>query len=387
MNRKFYKVLSMVLALLMCLALVPSAMAEGPTEESTTTTSTSVTIKVNLILNSNAAVPSPLPTFTYKLTGSDEKLDSENVPLFAGITKNVKIGKDVATEEYQDPSFSLTFTNDDPVSGLPKDTNDLTKKHVTEKLVIDFQNVQFTEAGVYRYKLEETYSAPFVLDTEEVATRYIDVLVEYKSLGNGDFADTLSIAALSVFKWQGTGKSDSIDNVYPSYDLTLKKTVSGNQASKSEYFMFKVTVTNPNEPEDAYPTSYTVNTTEGKSHTDPENPKAITAGQKTTFYLKGDESIVIQGLPKGATYIITESDATGYTTTATVNETTKGAATDDGFTVADNNGIEADTTVIINNARNGAIPTGVLLTIAPFAGLMIVGLVGVMVFLKKKHKD
>lgn len=46
-----------------------------------------------------------------------------------------------------------------------------------------------------------------------------------------------------------------------------------------------------------------------------------------------------------------------------------------------------DTNVTFTNTRGGVIPTGVIITVAPFAALMLVGIAGAAVILKKKSKD
>ena len=48
--------------------------------------------------------------------------------------------------------------------------------------------------------------------------------------------------------------------------------------------------------------------------------------------------------------------------------------------------VSEDVTAAFTNTRSGVIPTGVLLTVAPFAAIMAVGAVGIIVMVGKKRK-
>ena len=392
MNKTIRRMMILALALMMCFAMIPTA---GAIHASTTGGATAAMIDVNLIMDRGA--PIPQPTFAYTLTA--DAVTNPAFPLFNGILTGVKIGKQNALQNAT--TYSLAFTQTSATAGLPSDATGTTtdgKQYVTEQLSIDFSGVTtFTEPGVYRYVLTETQpDSPFALYTGETGIRYIDVYVEYAN----DAATDLTIQGIVTSTANnvtagdpngGTNTADiqskdtKINNEYTTYDLTLQKFVSGNQASQNQHFDFSVTVTNPATPAGtAYPNSYTVTKTCLDNNV--TNPATITAGASATFHLKTGESIVISNLPAGATYTIVETSS-GYVTTAKVGGAahTDDDTNDDTFTVKDTTGINADTTVVFTNARSGIIPTGVLLTIAPFAVLMIVGLIGVLVIMRKRH--
>ena len=52
------------------------------------------------------------------------------------------------------------------------------------------------------------------------------------------------------------------------------------------------------------------------------------------------------------------------------------------------NGISADTSLVVNNEKVGIIPTGVIIAVAPYATIALCGFFGLIVFARhKKSKD
>ena len=108
---------------------------------------------------------------------------------------------------------------------------------------------------------------------------------------------------------------------------------------------------------------------------DVTQPASLTADNNgtvtQTFYLQHDQEITIQGLAQGTKYEVKEN-AEDYKPTTPSNAS---------GTIA-----SADVTAAFTNTRDGVIPTGVLLTVAPFAAIMAVGAVGIIVMVGKKRK-
>lgn len=398
------RVLCIAMVMAMCLALVPSAMAA----DASAGKSNVAVIDVNLILNDDAAVP----TTQFTMTITNGSVATPKFPLFNGVMTGLKVGKTAASTAAYANSYNVVFDgNETTKPGLPSDATTAGKKYATETLAISFADVTFPEPGVYRYVVTETApAAPFSLRTGETNTRYIDVYVEHEKQASGSYAAALTIQGIVTYSaapavTTGTlggtdqtttpNKSESIDNELTTYNLTLNKTVTGNQANRNEYFEFVVTVTNPTAAAGSgivFATSYVVDLTRAPGNATHVNSSSITAGTATSFYLKHGESLAIQGLPAGATYTIVEK-ASGYvasgtiTVNGTLDTTLQNGTANTDYSVANNKSLTGDTTVAIGNDRTGIIPTGVLLTIAPFAALMVIGLVGVVVFLKKKRND
>ena len=176
-------------------------------------------------------------------------------------------------------------------------------------------------------------------------------------------------------------KSSGYTNTYDTSNLTFSKTVSGNQASRDKYFAFTVTIS------EAVPgTVYTVDlrkadATSGTNaatiaaNAGKTNVSELTVGEDRTvtqtFYLQHGQEITIKGLAKDTVYSVTEN-AEDYKPTIPDNAS---------GTIA-----SADVTAAFTNTRSGVIPTGVLLTVAPFAAIMAVGAVGIIVMVGKKRK-
>ena len=201
-------------------------------------------------------------------------------------------------------------------------------------------------------------------------------------------------------------KTDGFTNTYTSHDLTINKVVSGNQASRDEYFKLTVVISDAVagtvydvDLTDADATTGTnaINTT---AHT---NPASITvpAGEtsvSTEFWLQGGQSIVIKGLANNTGYTITEDktalDNEGYAASLSANtgdtkngndESAPAIAMAADTTIADTD-ITADTAITITNTKSGTIPTGVMMAVAPFAVATLIGGAGVATMTMKKRK-
>ncbi len=122
-------------------------------------------------------------------------------------------------------------------------------------------------------------------------------------------------------------------------DLTIKKTVDDKVGVKDKSsFKFEITLKDGNTPINGE-FSYTGDITEQGDDSVDAGKITFTEG-KATVYLKHDQSITINGLPIGATYIVTETpdsnyetSSTGGTSTENPNETTGEIVEGEGATV------------------------------------------------------
>ena len=228
---------------------------------------------------------------------------------------------------------------------------------------IDFTTVTYPAPGTYTYTLTETTPvAPFAFKAGETGTREIVVYVENQG-------DELVIASAFMHKnADDAQKSEGFENEYKynTYDLTLTKTVTGNQAEPGAEFEFTIVLTDVADGEYNMSNGETITVENG-------------TGSATVTLKDGDE-LTIADLPEGYSYTITET-ANDYDTTIDND----GAAVEG--KVATGEKKAKDVTVAYTNDKTGEIPTGVLLTIAPFAALMLIGAAGVLfVTLKKRVK-
>ena len=217
-----------------------------------------------------------------------------------------------------------------------------------------------------------------------------------------------------------TLKDAGFQNLYTTYDVLLEKQVTGNQGNREEYFQFNVTVsggvansryhvdlTNATKDNITYITnginpetkSNVEQLTKGEvlKNTGDTNFESeyyfetdATGSANLTFYLKDDQFIEIWGLTKDMSYSVTEVDKAGegydisYKQDTEQNIHNVAGPKVDSATVTTQMG-DSDDTVVYNNYRNGVVPTGIILTAAPFvtaAGLAS----GMLIIGKKKRK-
>lgn len=177
-------------------------------------------------------------------------------------------------------------TDGDTPVFMTTDTTD--EKYVKKTVKINFEGVEFTEPGVYRYIITESGENPGVENgymgekTEGGTTtsvfntkRTLDVYVEDagKNVENTESLDNgkpmLKIAGYTMYdgeitdapyaiavgddpattevdesdsKVDGATKDASITNIYGTQNLTFAKVVTGNQGSKDKYFKFTVKI-------------------------------------------------------------------------------------------------------------------------------------------------
>lgn len=391
MNKKFSKVMALTIALVMCLVMSLPAMALKNAD----TTAPIVKIPVNLIVTNEATTINETATLTFNVEAA-ELTDATGFKISKGILEGLKIsnnGADYTTGAPLTTTLTISDTEVDAAIG--------NSGTYTDEIYLDFSDVNFVEPGVYRYSIsQDCDNEEVVLDA--ISTRYIDVYVGY-----GENSDTLEIQGTILHSQNeeivtndggGTaginpaGKNDGFTNTLDNYTLTITNTVSGNQASRTDDFKYVVEITLPEQyTEDAQ----TFNVRVLNADDDDSYPSSITvaAGSVTVsqeFSLHHNQSIVIEGLPAGATYVIKEvygDYAPSYTSTDEDATTGVKEQADKTYTVTKSgDGIASNTVVRINNDRTGTIPTGVILTVAPFAALMLLGAAGIIVISRKKSK-
>ena len=265
---------------------------------------------------------------------------------------------------------------------------------------VDFTGVTFKEPGIYRYEITETADATGTITNDTDTTRIMDVYVI-------DDEGVLKVQGYVLHKNDGvvkqdgtsaTGKAEGYVNKMDARDVKVEKTVTGNQASHDEYFKITLKI------EKALPnTTYTVDltnadattTTNGANTTAHTNEATITTdadGKATVdYWLQHGQSIIVRSMNIDATYEMNEDKTAmnneGYVATITSTDTADTIANGD-YKVSgkiektDNDQID----ISFSNKRSGVIPTGVIMTVAPFAAVTLLGAAG-MVTIKMRKKD
>lgn len=350
-----------------------------------------------LVMDKEANVPNA--SFTYTIepgTAKTYSVEGKKFEVLAGVGTPSMTDEDTTIDGYQlvfkpTDTLNTTLQTGDQVKDFDANKQGYAKKTST----VDFSGVTFTEPGIYRYVITETGTNQAVTnDTND--KRYLDV---YVTDDNGELKVSGYIlhatdSEVGMGDSQGSdgkqtdNKSQGFTNTYDTSNLTFKKEVSGNQASHDKYFEFTV------EIKDAVPgTVYNVDIT-GATATSGGNAATIAAnankanvtqltvgadGKVTQkFYLQHGQYITIQGIAKDSTYTVTENKE-DYKSEAAVVEGYKDPTT--GIVVS------TDLNTSYLNTREGTIPTGVIMTVAPFAAVTLLGGFGIAKLSMKKRRD
>lgn len=283
------------------------------------------------------------------------------------------------------------------------------KKYAMKTAELDFSAVTFTEPGVYRYIITESGKNQ-AIENDTNLTRVLDVYVNddtgedgVKKLKIAQYVLHASEDEITSGENLGTtgtkpeGKSQGFTNSYDTSDLTLRKEVKGNQASRDKYFEFTLNIdkAQPN-------TKYNVDIS-GAEATSGRNDATISANASQTnvtsittdkdgkatakFYLQHGQQVTVQGIAKDTTYALTENTEDYKSTKNTKDNSvvTQKAGTE--AAPVDGTIVSTDLTTGYLNTRDGVIPTGVIMTVAPFAAVTLLGAAGMVTIKMRKKED
>ena len=376
MNKIITKISSASAALLAAGIAVTPVCAAGITYTPVTGESTSFTSTINVSATANV----PNVTFSYDVAaGAAQAASDGNLAIYAGNDGTTSVGL---------PSIAnVTF------SAADAKTTDTT---VVKEATVDFSGVSFKEPGVYRYVVTESGSAQGIT-SEEDKIKALDV---YVTDNNG----VLEVSGYVMHndensaakKLDATERLDDKDvdfeHSLATSDLTISKTVTGNQASHDEYFEFTVALSGADEgakytvdlsAADATTSTNGINT---EAHTNPAEIVIGADGSATaTFWIQHGQSVVIQGIGNNTKYEITEANR-DYEVSEEV--TGDEDAVKEGAKVTDDK-LTADTEVAYTNSKSGAVPTGLFMGVGG-ASVMLIGsglAIGAMAKNKKKKDE
>lgn len=387
----------------------------GATIEGTKTT----TFDKFLVMDTQANVPNA--TFTYAVTAGNAKaydVAGKKFQVLAGVDADKVTMAGVGAADAA--ANSIVFKQGDG-----SDTHDTTKdayvkdlaagkKYALKTATLDFSKVQFTEPGVYRYIITEAGTNQGITNDADL-TRVLDVYVNDASAEvDGAFTKKLTIAGYVLHSnendepdvaagadFGSTGayvatKSQGFTNSYDTSDLTLRKQVTGNQASRDKYFEFTLNIdkAQPNTKYDVViddaDTTSKANAATISANAGQANVTSITtdgAGKATQkFYLQHGQQITVQGLAKDTTYAVTENTEDYKSTANTKDAPVVDTKADTEAAPVDGTIVSTDLTTGFLNTRDGVIPTGVIMAVAPFAVVTILGGAGIVTMVMKKNK-
>ncbi|MDB6482874.1 hypothetical protein PMN76_12300 [Blautia wexlerae] len=259
MNNLKKTAMSMAVAAAMMLTVVPVG-AVGSNYGATIGGAKTTTFDKFLVMDEEANVPNA--TFNYAVTAGVAKaysVEGKKFQVLAGVDADKVTMDGVGTGA---TAGQIVFTQGDgsDTHGTDSDkyVKDLVagKKYAMKTATLDFSKVQFTEPGVYRYVVTESGKNQGITNDADL-TRIVDVYVndattdEGKALtiagyvlhSNAD--DEPDVAAGEDFGSTGAyvaTKSQGFTNSYETSDLTLRKQVTGNQASRDKYLEFTLNI-------------------------------------------------------------------------------------------------------------------------------------------------
>ena len=441
------KIGALVLAIAMILSLSSVAFAADTAGDVYTDDSKTVVNGTNIPINKSivffnqngSSVYEPNITYTYTVATvtvnngatvtDDGDLNSpSNDPVTVRVNSGVADGVTGTTISFSATNQAVTnvIATGTEVEKIGNLTVDLTK---------------FDHAGIYRYKVTESQNPPDVTtvglearDASYSNERYLDVYI-----ANGTTAGTLVLSGAVFFKTDSKDTSSPVNNAtdaittttekttgfepgtpagtsgstidytndktvdrYTTYDIEVKKSITGNLADKTHQFPFYVNITNTISG-----AKYTYTDVTGSSVADPISGTSIAKGAddktNTTLKLKDGESIKFVGVPSNQTSPLSidvkEWNDTVDKYTASVELTSgtapavTGAAMDANsatpavigtFDIKANDAANQKMTVTNNLAEIS--PTGYVVRIAPYV-LMLAGGIALLVVTRRRRED
>ena len=266
----------------------------------------------------------------------------------------------------------------------------ITAQEVAKTGSITFPEGTFTAPGIYRYVLTESANSNTDITDVDGNVRYVDVYVVNDDV-NGGYKINASVfteaAVTPTFdennRAQYGDKNDEITDKYQTYELSLDKVVEGNMGDKNRKFNFTINFSGPANASFTFGDE-TV-TLDGRGN-----------GSVSRALSHTDVAAEITGIPSTVTYTVTENlnSSEGYDTgfavakgtgaaqtvakDETASDATKVTATEQTMTKADN-------AVTVTNTRVTPSPTGVMLSVTPYALLAgLASALGALFFRRKK---
>lgn len=380
-----------------------------------------------LVMDEEAEVPNA--SFTYAVTAGKAKaydVKGKKFEVLAGVDADKVTMAGVGTKTAGTITYKPGDATLNDKNALVKDYNEFTEKYAKKTATLDFSACRFTEPGIYRYIVTESGTNQAVTNDAD-ATRVVDVYVvnddsdntEDREAGpnpdygvyrlkiagyvlhsNADDAPDVSLGENhgSAGSYAGT-KSQGFTNSYDTSNIIIGKKVSGNQASRDKYFEFTVSITGAvpgtvyhvdlgGTPSTTPSNAATIKANEGKT-----NPTTLTVGADGTvtakFYLAHYQTIKINGVAKDSKYKVTENAEDYKSRAIDATDFEHGERHAIQLKLAAPSGTVASEDLITGyvNTRDGVIPTGVIMTVAPFAAVTLLGGVGAVTMVMKKRKS
>ena len=262
--------------------------------------------------------------------------------------------------------------------------------------------------GIYRYEIEETCSPTkasvgITESTGYASGRFLDVYVKWNSgrtaleiygyvLFEGGGATTSIASTDTTMKSAGyvntsetTGSQADVD-VYTTQNLYISKTTTGAMAEKNHDFPITLTLSGPTGV-----SNVKMDVTKSGNGTLTTTNDTISAWGDVPGTVRDGSQIIIKGIPSGATASIVETNDTtdtyrvkAGTTSGAADLLTEAIVAASGTSSAIAATLSTKKEVFITNTLDTISPTGYVSRFAPYALMLIGGIV--LLIVAKKHK-
>ena len=439
----------------MVMAMSVTAFADGATltaHDATESDNEVVRIlkEITVYNPADSTVNEPTATYTYKIAaGSAGQSITDNTSPTA-ITVQTKAGVGIANIKMSSQTDSTASTRSQVTVTYTPSAGTLTATAAgtanTKWIDIDFSDVNFGAAGVYRYTITEdldgsgsslVYGTNGIIEGSTGHARYLDVYVKQADgFTNGETAAQWTVYGYALFTTDDTAIAPSNEatlykttgftadssnsktaDAYYTYNVTVSKDVVNDFAMNGHDFEFVFLFENATVSANVLPIITATGVTEGSytgdfaslldTSTTSYSASAWASaanlnGVKYAAKINSGESVVFTGLPAGTTVTAKEyNDVTGTTymaktTTATTNlseaalswNTWSGSAAANvvAKTVGQDMSSDNNVTVDFTNTLAQISPTGVVLRIAPYALMLAAGVVLLVLSRRRRNK-
>ena len=282
--------------------------------------------------------------------------------------------------EYKDKSDTTPYDRpEDGAVTAEKATVGPNTTDFTDKFNLTIDESKFKGPGEYYFEISEV--KPEVTTAGMTYTEVVKKLV-VQIYGDGTKAKYYVVANNSEAKNDG-----QFVNTFSAGTLTVDKQVIGGMGDKNKEFGMTITFTAPAGTK--VKNDITMTNAQGQEVVVIDAAKDWDKDNNATytFTLKDGASVKLNNIPYGVTYAVVEDNYTsaGYTTTYVSEGTTEDS---EGNKVANGTGEvnSENEAVTVKNTNETTTPGGVIMTIAPYALMVVLAGAFAVVFLSRRNR-
>ncbi len=273
-----------------------------------------------------------------------------STPYFTQTWTTEALNLNISPEETTFTISPVPANSSAPVPGYTRESDNKVKITVP---------TSYSSAGEYKYTITQTAGKTQGMNYDSGAIN-LCVLVTIDKKG---YVQTDSF----LYAGEGSAKKEGFVNSYDVRSLSITQSVTGNIINEQEEFTVKVTFT----PESGKKFKYNMRYSSANSASEDINYSSTTATTKQ-FTMKAGETLTINNIPVGVTYLVENISDNGYQTEYNNNSGTVGAQ---------------DISVNISNTRNSELNVGVVLETAPYLVILAVVAGGIIFLIHRQKKE